>query len=384
MNVARTRLIERIRSALGRRPVVVITGPRQCGKTTLAREFLDPRSPGYLDLEDPRARALLEQPMTALEARRGLVVIDEVQRAPDLFPLLRVLADRRPAPARFLLLGSASGDLLSRSSESLAGRVEHIRMGGFTLEEVGESRAEVLWQRGAFPDAMLARSEDDSVRWRRSFVDTLVERDLPQWGVRVSATAMRRFWTMVAHFHGQTWSNADPARSLGVSEPTVRRYLDLLTDALVVRQLQPWHANLRKRQVKSPKVYVRDSGLLHELLGIEDRNGLLLHPKLGASWEGFAIEQVLAGEEHTDAAFWATHQGAEIDLVLQRRGKLFGVECKRVDAPTLTPSIRTALTDLGLEHVAVVYPGNRRYRIADRVEAVPLTALARPGSLFGR
>lgn len=383
MIVARHRLLDTLNAALERRPVVVLTGPRQCGKTTLARQIVDPAAPTYFDLEDPRTRALLDEPMTALEPLTGIVVIDEVQRVPDLFPLLRVLADRRPLPARFLILGSASGSLLRQSSESLAGRAEHVRMGGFTLDEVDSGIVDDLWRRGGFPEALLASSEEGSVRWRRDFIETLVERDLPQWGLRVSATAMRRFWTMVAHYHGQIWSSTDPARALGVSEPTVRRYLDLLTDALVLRQLPPWHANLRKRQVKSPKVYVRDTGLLHELLGIEDHSALLHHPKLGASWEGFAIEQVLATEPHAEAAFWATHQGAEIDLLLRRQGKLFGVECKRVDAPRMTPSIRIALEDLGLEHIAVVYPGTRRYPLADRVEAVPLATLAKPGRLFG-
>jgi predicted AAA+ superfamily ATPase len=382
VGVLRSRLLAELRTALERRPVVVLTGPRQCGKTTLAREILDPEASTYFDLEDPRTRALFEEPLTALEPLTGLVVIDEVQRAPELFTVLRVLADRRPLPARFFILGSASGALLRQSSESLAGRVEHVRMGGFTLDEVGPDAQESLWRRGGFPDALLAPDEDAAVRWRRDFIDTIVERDLPQWGVRVSSTAMRRFWTMVAHFHGQVWNSADPARALGVREPTVRHYLDLLTDALVLRQLQPWHANLRKRQVKSPKVYVRDSGLLHELLGIEDHSSLLSHPKLGASWEGFAIEQVLATEPHAEAAFWATHQGAEIDLLLRRRGRLYGVECKRVDTPRLTPSIRIALDDLGLERVAVVYPGTRRFFLADRVEAVPLAALAEPGRLF--
>ena len=384
MIVARRRLLDKLHAALRRRPIVVLTGPRQCGKTTLARQILEPTAPTYFDLEDPRTRALFEEPMTALEPLTGLVVIDEVQRTPDLFPLLRVLADRRPLPARFFILGSASGSLLRQSSESLAGRVELLRMGGFTLEELDSDVANQLWRRGGFPESFLAPDEETSVRWRRDFIDTLVERDLPQWGVRASTTAMRRFWTMVAHYHGQVWNNADPARALGVSEPTVRSYLDLLTDALVLRQLQPWHANLRKRQVKSPKVYVRDTGLLHELLGIEDHSALLHHPKLGASWEGFAIEQVLATEPHSEASFWATHQGAEIDLLLRRRGKLYGVECKRVDAPRVTPSIRIALDDLGLERVAIVYPGTRRFALADRVEAVPLAALAEPGRLFAK
>ena len=384
MIVARRRLLDKLHAALRRRPIVVLTGPHQCGKTTLARQILEPTAPTYFDLEDPRTRALFEEPMTALEPLTGLVVIDEVQRTPDLFPLLRVLADRRPLPARFFILGSASGSLLRQSSESLAGRVELLRMGGFTLEELDSDVANQLWRRGGFPESFLAPDEETSVRWRRDFIDTLVERDLPQWGVRASTTAMRRFWTMVAHYHGQVWNNADPARALGVSEPTVRSYLDLLTDALVLRQLQPWHANLRKRQVKSPKVYVRDTGLLHELLGIEDHSALLHHPKLGASWEGFAIEQVLATEPHSEASFWATHQGAEIDLLLRRRGKLYGVECKRVDAPRVTPSIRIALDDLGLERVAIVYPGTRRFALADRVEAVPLAALAEPGRLFAK
>src|SRR3970040_317849 len=353
MIVARRRLLDKLHAALRRRPIVVLTGPRQCGKTTLARQILEPTAPTYFDLEDPRTRALFEEPMTALEPLTGLVVIDEVQRTPDLFPLLRVLADRRPLPARFFILGSASGSLLRQSSESLAGRVERLRMGGFTLEELDSDVANQLWRRGGFPESFLAPDEETSVRWRRDFIDTLVERDLPQWGVRAPTTAMRRFWTMVAHYHGQVWNNADPARALGVSEPTVRSYLDLLTDSLVLRQLQPWHANLRQRQVKSPKVYVRDTGLLHELLGIEDHSALLHHPKLGASWEGFAIEQVLATEPHSEASFWATHQGAEIDLLLRRRGKLYGVECKRVDAPRVTPSIRIALDDLGLDGVAL-------------------------------
>lgn len=382
MAIPRTRLLATLRAALRRNPVVVLTGPRQCGKTTLVRQILDPEASTYFDLEDPRTRALFEEPMTALEPLKGLVVIDEIQRAPDLFPLLRVLADRRPRRARFLLLGSASGALLQQSSESLAGRVEHVRMGGFTLDEVGVGRADALWRRGGFPNALLARTEVASVAWRRNFIDTIVERDLSLWGVRVSPTAMRRFWTMVAHYHGQVWNNADPARALGVSEPTVRSYLDILTDALVLRQLQPWHANLRKRQVRFPKVYVRDPGLLHELLGIETHRALLHHPKLGASWEGFAVEQVLVTEPHSDAAFWATHQGAEVDLLLRRGGKLYGVECKREDAPRMTRSIGIALKDLGLERVVVLYPGTRRYALAERVEAVPIAALAEPGGIF--
>ncbi len=381
--IARKSLVESIRTALDRSVVVVLTGARQTGKTTLAREFLAKDSPNYFDLEDLLSLARLEEPMTALEPLEGLVVMDEIQRRPDLFPVLRVLADRRKRSMRFLILGSASGDLLRQSAESLAGRMERIEIGGFTLAEVGAEAASKLWRRGGFPLAFLARSEADSIAWRKQFIQTLLERDLPQWGVRVPATALLRFWTMVAHYHGQTWNAAELARALGVNPSTTRRYLDLLTDALMVRQLQPWHANLGKRQVKSPKVYVRDSGLLHQLFGLETEKAMLSHPKVGASWEGFVIEQVLATEPHDAAYFWATHQGAEIDLVLRSGDQFLGVECKRADAPRMTPSIRIALDDLGLERVAVVYPGAKRFPLGDRVEAVPLHALAEPGRLFG-
>jgi hypothetical protein len=382
MFIARTTLLEQIRAALGRNPVTVLTGPRQSGKTTLARELLSIDSPNYFDLEDPVSLARLDEPRTALEPLEGLVVIDEIQRRPDLFPILRVLADRRPNPARFLILGSASGALMRQSAESLAGRIERIEIGGLTLAELGADTSARLWRRGAFPRAYLAASERDSLAWRKQFIQTLLERDFPQWGVRVPAVALLRLWTMIAHYHGQIWNAAEPARALGVSPSTTRRYLDLLTDALVLRQLQPWHANLGKRQVKSPKVYVRDSGLLHQLLGLETEKALVSHPKLGASWEGFVIEQALAAEPHDEAWFWATHQGAEIDLLLRRGDRLFGVECKRADAPRLTPSIRIALDDLGLERVAIVYPGHQRYTLAERVEAVPLATLAEPGRLF--
>jgi predicted AAA+ superfamily ATPase len=381
--ITRRDLLETTRAALARSPVVVLTGPRQAGKTTLARELLSEESANYFDLEDPVSLARLDEPMTALRPLSGLVVIDEVQRRPDLFPVLRVLADRRGEPARFLILGSASGDLLRQSSESLAGRVEHIAISGFTLTELGVDATAKLWRRGGFPRSFLARSESDSLTWRKQFIQTLLERDLPQWGVRVPASALQRFWTMVAHYHGQIWKASEPARALGVSEPTVSRYLDLLTDALVIRQLRPWHANLRKRQVKSPKVYVRDSGLLHQLLGIDSEKALSSHPKLGASWEGFAIDQVLAREPSDEACFWATHQGAEIDLILRRGERLLGVECKRADAPKMTPSMRIALEDLGLERIVVVHPGEKRYGLHDQVEVVPLDALAEQGGLFG-
>ncbi len=382
MQIERPALNKALQDAFQRASIVVLIGPRQCGKTTLAREWLSESSPGYFDLEDPVSLARLAEPMTALGPLRGLVVIDEIQRRPDLFPVLRVLADRRDHPARFLILGSASGDLMQQSSESLAGRMERITMGGFNLTELGKGALTDLWRRGGFPLAYLAPSEQDSLSWRKQFVQTLLERDLPQWGVRTPAAALLRFWTMLAHYHAQIWNAAEPARTLGVTPSTCRRYLDLLSDAQMVRQLQPWHTNLKKRQVKAPKIYVRDSGLLHQLLGIHSEKALHDHPKLGASWEGFAIEQVLASEPHDESWFWATHQGAEIDLILRCGDRLLGVEIKRADAPRITPSIRTALEDLNLERVAVVYPGSTRYPLSDQVEAVPIATLATPHSLF--
>lgn len=371
----RPALLQRVRAALERSRVVVLLGPRQCGKTTLARELVEVDSPGYFDLEDPVSLARLDEPMVALRDLRELVVIDEVQRRPDLFPILRVLADRQPLPARFLVLGSASPELLRQSSESLAGRLEMVMMTGFSLAEVGVEAQARHWLRGGFPLSFLARTEPDSPVWRKNFIQTFLERDLPQSGITVPAIALLRFWTMLAHYHGQIWNAAEPARSLGVSEPTVRRYLDLLSGMFMIRQLAPWHANLKKRQVKAPKIYFRDTGLLHQLLGIRSKQELLSHPKCGASWEGYAIEETLRALEPDEAYFWATHNGAEIDLVLLKDGPLFGVECKRMDAPRLTPSMRIALEDLKLERIAVVYPGTKRYPLAERVEAVPFEAL---------
>ncbi len=381
--IERVGILSTIKAAIKRSKVVVLSGPRQCGKTTLARELLSEESVNYFDLEDPASLARLDEPMTALRPLKGLVVIDEVQRRPDLFPVLRVLADQKTAPVCFLILGSASGNLLQQSSESLAGRLEYVTIGGFSLSELGAPAESKLWRRGGFPLSYLAKTEADSFTWRKSFIRTLLERDLPQWGVRVPAVALQRFWTMLAHYHGQTWNAAEPARALGVSESTTRRYLDLFTDALMIRQLQPWYANLSKRQVKAPKVYVRDSGLLHHLLGIETAKALMNHPKLGASWEGFVIEQIVMMEPHDEAYFWATHQGAEIDLIIRRGDQLLGVECKRTDAPGMTPSIRIALEDLGLERVAIIYPGNKRFPLAKKVEAIPLEELGQGHPIFG-
>ena len=314
--------------------------------------------------------------MTALSGLRGTIVIDEVHRRPDLFPVLRVLADRKPLVARFLVLGSASPGLLRQSSETLAGRVEFVSLAGFSLAEVGASALARHWLRGGFPLSFLARSADDGFSWRKSFLRTFLERDVPQLGIGTPASALLRFFTMLAHYHGGIWNAADPARSLGVSEPTVRRYLDLLSDLYVVRQLAPWHENIGKRQVKAPKVYLRDSGLLHALLNVRTEHELEVHPRSGASWEGYAIEETLKAVEPDEAHFWATHTGAELDLLLVKDGRRLGVEIKRADAPRLTPSMRIALEDLRLEQIVVLYPGSRRYALATNVTAVPLVEIA--------
>ena len=375
--------LEQLQQAISRSRVVLLAGARQCGKTTLARRLLSVDSVNYFDLENPLDLARLEDPMTALSPLQGLVVIDEVQRRPELFPVLRVLADRENLPARFLVLGSASGELQRQSSESLAGRVERLTLSGFGMHELESASDESsLWLRGGFPLSFLANDDEKSLQWRRSFVQTLVERDLPAWGVRVPTSAMLRFWSMVSHYHAQTWQSAEPASAMGVDQKTVRRYLDILTDAFIVRQLQPYFANIKKRQVKSPKIYIRDSGILHERLGIDTHKTLLQHPKLGASWEGFLIEQILARIDTDEAWFWATHQGAEIDLLLRHAGLFVGIEFKRTDTPRMTPSIRNALTDLELDRVAVVYPGAKRFPLANCVEAIPSRIIGEDGKLF--
>ncbi len=365
-----------VRAALKRSRVVALLGPRQCGKTTLARQFVPAASLNYFDLEDPASLARLIEPDTSLRPLKGLVVLDEIQRRPDLFPLLRVLADRKPLPARFLILGSASPELLRQSSETLAGRLETVPLEGLRLADLGASAQGRHWLRGGFPRSLTARSEADSMAWRRQFLQTFLERDLPQLGVTIEAAALRRFWNMVAHYHGQIWNAAELARALAISEPSVRRYLDLMTGVFMVRQLPPWFENLGKRQVKSPKVYVRDSGLLHSLLGLANARDLEHHPKVGASWEGYAVEEVIKALQPDEAYYWATYQGAELDLLLFKRGRRIGVECKRADAPSMTPSMRIALDDLKLDELRVVYPGQKRYRLGPKVEVVPLFEMA--------
>lgn len=364
-----------IETALRRSRVTALLGPRQSGKTTLAREFVPSDSINYFDLEDPESLARLDQPKLALENLRGLVVIDEIQRKPDLFPLLRVLADRQPNPAKFLVLGSAAPELLRQSSESLAGRIETLELGGFNLSEVGAAALPQHWLRGGFPLSFLAENDEDSAVWRSGFISTFLERDLSAFGSTISPVAMRRFWTMLAHYHGQTWNASEIASAMGVSATSTRRYLDLLTHTFMIRQLQPWHENLGKRQVKAPKIYFRDSGLFHTLSHIKSESDLLTHPKIGASWEGYAIEEVLRHYQPDQEYFWATHNGAEIDLLLFKDGKRIGIECKRRDAPKLTASMKIAMEDLKLDELHVIYPGRKAYPLGESIQVIPLASL---------
>jgi uncharacterized protein len=379
--IPRPALEHSIRTALGRSRAVALNGPRQSGKSTLAQRFLSRHSPNYFDLEDRGHVARLAEPHETLARLEGLVVIDEVQLQPALFPTLRVLLDRSNEPGQYLLLGSASPALLRQMGESLLGRVETVEVGGFSLQEVWaadgmvEAVTDRLWLRGGFPRSYLAGSDEDSAAWRNNAINNHVSVDLPQFGINVAAPSMLRFWTMLVHFHGQIWNAAHPARSLGVSEPTVRKYLDTLTQTLMIRQLQPWYENLGKRQVKSPKIYFRDTGLLHTLMGVKTLPELVTHPRAGASWEGFALEQVLRIAQPDQAYFWATHQGAELDLLMFRGRQRVGVEFKRADAPKVTQSMRIAVRDLNLDALYVVHPGSHRFKMADGIEAVPLWAM---------
>lgn len=382
--IDRRALKAQVRHLLDSFRAVELVGPRQVGKTTLAREFVATDSPNYFDLENASSRQRLAQPMEALADLTGLVVIDEVQHSPELFEVLRVLIDR-PAhihrKGQYLLLGSASPRAMHQT-ESLLGRAVTLEVTGFNLSEVGARREDVnrLWLRGGFPDAFLDPSDEVSATWRNDAINRYLYSDLPQLGMNIAAPMMMRFWQMVAHYHGQTWNAAEPARSLGISETTVRRYLDYLTQTFMVRQLQPWHENLGKRQVKAPRIYFRDTGLLHTLMGTKSLPQLLAHPQCGASWEGFALEQVLRIAQPDAAYFWATHAGAELDLLMFKGQQRVGVEFKRADAPRVTPSMRTAMHDLKLDALYVVYPGEHRFKLADRIEAVPLWAVLPPAA----
>lgn len=359
--------LQAIGRVLQENPICALLGPRQCGKTTLARLFATGHSCEVFDLEHPVDRSRLENPMLTLGELNGLVIIDEIQRRPELFEVLRVLVDRPDNDARFLVLGSAAPRLVRGAAETLAGRIGFVDLSGFDLGEVGPEKLTRLWQRGGFPRSFLARGDAASLRWRNDFIRTFLERDIPQLGITIPAETLRRFWTMLAHYHGGVWNAAEFARSLGSAEATARRYLDLLSGAYMIRQLQPWRASIKKRQVKSPKIYVRDSGFVHALLAIENQKQLLAHPKLGASWEGFIVEQIIAWSGSRDIYFWRTQAGAELDLLLFREGRALGYEIKFADAPRTTRSMRIALSDLELHHLYVVYPGKRTYPLDDRI-----------------
>jgi hypothetical protein len=377
--IPRARHLSSLRRLLREHPVVAILGARQVGKTTLARQLVGARRSraGYFDLEDPEDLARLADPMLALRPLRGLVILDEVQRRRDLFPVLRVLADERGVRRRFLVLGSATPDLLQQTSESLAGRITYHELGGFALEEVGARAATTLWRRGGFPRSFLARSEAASLRWRRDLISTFLERDLPTFGLRLPGPTLRRFWMMLAHYHGQVWNASEFARSFGVSHPSVQRYLDVLAATFMVRQLTAWHENVGKRQVRAPKIYIRDSGLLHALLGLTSQPELEAHPKVGASWEGFALEAVTTrlGALPEECFFWRTHTGAELDLLIVRGGRRLGFEFKRTTAPAATASMHAALATLRLDRLVVVHPGARTFPIAPKIQAIALARL---------
>ncbi len=375
--IPRPHAFDRVAGAFRVHPIAALLGPRQCGKTTLARMIAEREPCTYFDLENPVDIRRLSAPMIALENLSGLVVIDEVQRRPDLFELLRVLADRPENPARFLLLGSASPQLVKGTSESLAGRLGFIDLSGFDLSEVGVEQRVPLWMRGGFPRSFLALDDTASMAWREDFIRTFLERDIPQLGITIPAETLRRFWTMVAHYHGQIWNAAQFARSLGTSENTTRRYLDILAGAYMVRVLPPWFENIGKRQVKAPKIYMRDSGIFHALLQLTSLPDLQGHPKLGASWEGFVLEHVIGALETRDAYFWATHAGAELDLLVLVKGKRYGFEFKYADAPGRSRSMQIAIRDLGLEHLWVIYPGHQEYTLDDKISVIPIETLSR-------
>ncbi len=375
--IPRPQAYENISRTLELFPIAALLGPRQCGKTTLARIIADQNPSTYFDLENPVDMTRLSAPMSVLENLEGLIVIDEIQRKPGLFELLRVLVDRPYNPAKFLILGSASPNLVIEASESLAGRIGFSDLSGFNLWEVGVENRDVLWIRGGFPKSFLVPDDHASMIWRGNFIRTFLERDIPQLGIRIPSETLRRFWTMVAHYHGRVWNAAQFARSLGTSEITARRYLDILAGAYMVRILPPWFENIRKRQVKAPKIFIRDSGIFHALLQLETLSDLQGHPMLGSSWESFVLEHVAEVFGNRDIYFWATHAGAELDLLVMSKGKRYGFEVKYADAPGTTRSMRTALKDLSLEHLWVVYPGKEEYELDDTISVIPVSAISK-------
>jgi predicted AAA+ superfamily ATPase len=373
--IKRSSYFNQLATAIKRSPITALLGPRQSGKTTLARMYAQNREATFFDLESQPDLSRLQNPELVLGRLTGLVVLDEIQILPELFGVLRVLVDRPQNQTRFLILGSASPDIVRNVSETLAGRVEFIELSGFNVFEVGIDNWESLWIRGGFPRAYLAHSDEDSMAWRRDFARTFLERDIPQLGIRIPAQAMGRFWTMLANYHGQTWNASRLARSMGLSDKTVRNYLDILSGTFMVRQLQPWYANISKRQVKAPKIYLRDSGLLHRLLNIPDWENLLAHPIVGPSWEGFIIEQVLQTIQPPEAYYWATYSGAELDLFFFHRGQRYGIEVKFNEAPSITQSMHISLSDLQLDHLWIIYPGESSYPVHENITVCSIASI---------
>lgn len=375
MEIIRKKELSFIKKRFESISIIGILGPRQCGKTTLAKQFCAKvsKETHFFDLENPNHFSALNNPMAALEDLKGYIIIDEVQRMPDLFPVLRVLADQNK-DARYLILGSASPHLIKNSSESLAGRISYLQISGFDIEYVGKDQAQKLWIRGGFPRSFLANSELESFQWRQDFISTFLERDIPSLGVNIPPQTLRRFWMMLAHYHGQIFNASELGKNLGVSDHTARKYLDILTQTFVIRQLYPWINNTKKRLVKTPKIYFRDTGLLHALLQLKDRSAVLVHPKLGASWEGFALEQFILKKRLNpeEVFFWSVHTSAEIDLVYFENGQMHGVEAKYSDTPKITPSMKTAIKDLNLKSITILYPGKKTFKLSPEIFASPI------------
>lgn len=379
MEISRNKEIKLLKTRFKDFPCVAILGPRQCGKTTLAHQFsktLNKSKVHFFDLESPQDLARLENPYLALDELKGTIIIDEIQRKPDLFPILRVLIDKNK-PTKYLILGSASRDLISQSSETLAGRISYIELSGFTINEIIKKDLQKLWIRGGFPRSFLSSSEKNSFQWRLDFISTFLERDIPNLGISIPPQTLRKFWTMLAHYHGQIFNASEIGRSIQSTDTTTKRYLDLLSGTFVIREIQPWYYNTKKRLIKRPKIYFRDSGLLHALLAIEDYKSLQTYPKLGASWEGFALEQVIQqlNLKEDQIFFWGVHTGAELDLVFNKKGKMWGVEVKYNEAPIITKSMESAISELSLSHLWVIYPGKKNYKLSTKISVVSIEDL---------
>lgn len=372
----RNEYLEKIKDEFKVNPIVALLGPRQCGKTTLSEQYTKTLKEEFhkFDLEDPEDLAALENPKVLFNELKGTIILDEIQRKPDLFPFLRTLVDKEKRKRKILILGSASKELIQQSSESLAGRISYLELTPFSLNEISKKDRSKLWQQGGFPLSFLAQSEKESYRWRKSYISTFLERDIPNLGIKIPARTMRRFWQMIAHYQGQVVNYSELGRSFGASDKTIRNYLDILTETFMIRQLSPWYENIKKRQVKRPKIYFRDSGIFHSMHSIENKRALLSHPKLGASWEGFALEQVIQhfDLESEEAYFWSVHEQGELDLFFQKNGKRVGVEFKYTSSPELTPSMKYSIENLRLDQLFCIHSGEKKFALAENVVATSL------------